>query len=135
MKESAFIDRIHGFIPGWEMPKILQADVHLAKDYGFITDYFCEIVHELRKESFQHYVDEHVKLTSEPEKLTIRDEKSIKKLVSGLLKILCPHGVISDTELTLCMNLAIEYRQRVVDWLHQLSPGEFKRNRISWQPL
>ncbi len=48
MKDSAFIDRIHGFIPGWELPKIFQTDVHLSKGYGFITDYFCEILHNCR---------------------------------------------------------------------------------------
>lgn len=133
MKESAFIDRIHGFIPGWELPKILQTDVHLSKGYGFITDYFCEILHEMRKESFQHYVDERVELKSEPEKLTIRDEKSIKRIASGLLKILCPHGEIGDNELKMCMDIAVEYRQRVVDWLHQLSSGEFKEKKIGYE--
>ncbi|RZN43493.1 MAG: BREX system Lon protease-like protein BrxL [Methanophagales archaeon ANME-1-THS] len=133
MKDSAFIDRIHGFIPGWELPKILQTDVHLSTDYGFITDYFCEILHEMRKESFQRLVEERVALKSEPENLTIRDEKSVKKIASGMLKILCPHGVVGNDELKMCMDIAVEYRQRVVDWLHQISPGEFKPKRIMWQ--
>ena len=133
MKESAFIDRIHGFIPGWELPKILQTDVHLSKGYGFIVDYFCEILHEMRKESFQHLIDKRVELKSEPEKLTIRDEKSIKRIASGLLKILCPHGEIGDSELKMCMDIAVEYRQRIVDWLHQLSPGEFKEKKIGYE--
>lgn len=81
---------------------------------------------EMRKESFQHLIDEKVELRSEPEKLTIRDEKSIKRITSGLLKILCPHGEIGNDELKMCLDIAVEYRQRVVDWLHQLSPGEFK---------
>ncbi|MEM3539113.1 MAG: BREX system Lon protease-like protein BrxL [Nitrososphaerales archaeon] len=132
MRDSAFIDRIHGFIPGWELPKIMQTEVHLSKGYGFITDYFCEILHELRKEDFQHYVTEKVELTSTPEKLTIRDEKSIKKIASGILKILCPHGEFSDEELKICMNIAIEYRQRVHNWLCKLSPGEFKEKKLGF---
>jgi ATP-dependent Lon protease len=133
MKDSAFIDRIHGLIPGWELPKILETEIHLAKGFGFITDYFCEILHELRKEDFQHYISENVKLTSEPEKLTIRDEKSIKKIASGMLKILCPHGKFTEEDLMTCMNLAVEYRQRVVDWLHKLAPGEFKKTKLGYK--
>jgi len=133
MRDSAFIDRIHGLIPGWELSKILQTDIHLSKGYGFITDYFCEILHELRKENFQHYITEKVKLTSEPEKLTIRDEKSIKKIASGMLKILHPHGEFTNEELKTCMDIAVKYRQRIVDWLHKLAPGEFKKKTVAYQ--
>jgi ATP-dependent Lon protease len=133
MRDSAFIDRIHGLIPGWELPKILQTDIHLSKGYGFITDYFCEILHELRKENFQHYITEKVELTSEPEKLTIRDEKSIKKIASGMIKILHPHEEFTKEELKICMDIAVEYRQRIVDWLHKLAPGEFKKKTVTYQ--
>ena len=88
----------------------LQEDVNEKLMRAFpneITDYFCEILHEMRNESFQHLIDKRVELKSEPEKLTIRDEKSIKRIASGLLKILCPHGEIGDSELKMCMDTAV----------------------------
>jgi ATP-dependent Lon protease len=132
MRDSAFIDRIHGFIPGWDFPKISQSDVHLANEYGFVSQYFCEILNELRKEDFQHYVAERVDLSSHPARLGIRDEKSIRRVVSGLLKILCPHGEFVDEELRMCMEIAVEYRQRVHDWLCELSPGEFQPKQFTF---
>lgn len=72
-------------------------------------------------------------MTCEPEKLTIRDEKSIKKLASGMLKILYPHGEFTDEELKICMDIAAEYRQRIADWLHKLAPGEFKKKKIEYR--
>lgn len=89
-------------------------------------------MHEIRKENYQHYIDENVELESEPEKLTIRDEKSIKKIASGMLKLLCPHEEFTDEELKMCMNIAVEYRQRIHDWLCKLSPGEFKEKKIGY---
>jgi len=123
MRDSAFIDRLHGFIPGWELPKIEQSDIHLSQGYGFITDYFCEIMHELRKENFQYHISERVNLY---------DQKSILRIASGLMKLLYPHGRIDDEDLRTCLDLAIEYRQRIHDWLCQVSPGEFERKRLSY---
>ena len=131
-KDSAFVDRIHGFIPGWELPKIMQSEIHLSKNYGFVNDYFCEILHELRKQDFQIHITKDVELSSD-EKVTIRDEKAIKKTAAGLLKVLCPNDEFGDDELKLCMDIAIEYRQRVADWLHKLSPGEFKRKHFRYK--
>ena len=132
MRDSAFVDRIHGFIPGWEFPKISQSDVHLANGYGFVSQYFCEILNELRKEDFQHYVADRVDLSSHPTRLGIRDEKSIRRVASGLLKILCPHGEFGNEELKTCMDIAVEYRQRVHDWLCELSPGEFEPKQFTF---
>jgi len=132
MRDSAFVDRIHGFIPGWELPKILQSDIHLSSGYGFVSQYFCEVVNELRKEDFQHYISENVGLTSLPAGLGIRDEKSIRKIAAGMLKILCPHGEFTDEELRMCLGIAVEYRQRVHDWLCQLSIGEFKPKQFGY---
>lgn len=130
MRDSAFIDRINGLIPGWVLPKITKSEHHLSQEYGLATDYFCEILHELHKLDFQHYITETVSLGDET---LIRDEKSIKKLASGMLKILCPAGDFSEDELKICMDLAIGYRQRIVDWLHWLAPQEFKAQRLTWR--
>jgi len=132
MRDSAFVDRIHGFIPGWELPKIMQSDLHLSNGYGFVSQFFCEIMNELRKEDFQHYIADRVELSSEGGGLGIRDEKSIRKLASGILKILCPHGEVSDEELKISMDIAVELRQRVHDWLCRLSPGEFETKRLCY---
>jgi ATP-dependent Lon protease len=132
MKDSAFIDRLHGFIPGWELPKIEQSEVHLSHGYGFITDYFCEIMHELRKESFQYYVSDRVQLWVDRGKVTIRDQKSILRTTSGLLKLLHPNGKVDEEALRKCLDLAIEFRQRVHDWLCQLSPGEFGAKKLGY---
>lgn len=130
MRDSAFVDRLHGFIPGWQLPKLRKAEEHLSQSYGLVTDYFCEIMHALRRRDFQHIVNEHVQLTGD---VTFRDERGIKKIASGMLKILCPHGIFSRQELEICMDLATEYRQRIADWLHVVSPGEFKRKNLRYK--
>jgi ATP-dependent Lon protease len=132
MRDSAFIDRLHGLIPGWELPKIEQSDIHLSQGYGFITDYFCEIMHELRKESYQYHISERANLYADRGKVTIRDQKSILRTASGLLKLLYPHGRFDEEALKTCLDLAIEYRQRIHDWLCQVSPGEFERKKLSY---
>jgi ATP-dependent Lon protease len=130
MRDPAFIDRIHGFIPGWEVPKIGKLDVVISKYYGFVTDYFAEIIHELRKKTEFHY---HISDTVELSNVTGRDERSIKRLASGLLKLISPHSEVSDVELKMALDLAVEYRQRVVDWLHFMRPGEFERKKIGYK--
>jgi len=129
MRDPAFIDRIHGFIPGWEIPKIGKLDVYLSKHYGFVTDYFAEIIHELRKETkFYYYISDKVEFSN----ITGRDEKAIKKLASGFLKLISPHGEIGEIELKVALDLAIEYRQRIADWLHFIRPGEYERKKIGY---
>lgn len=130
MRDPAFIDRIHGFIPGWEIPKIGKLDVYISKNYGFVTDYFAEILHELRKKTeFYYHVSDRVELSN----ITGRDEKAIKRLASGFLKLITPHGEVSDEELKLALDLAVEYRQRIADWLHFMKPGEFEKKKIGYR--
>jgi ATP-dependent Lon protease len=130
MRDPAFIDRINGFIPGWEVPKIGKLDVYISKNYGFVTDYFAEILHELRKKTdFYYYISDIVELSN----ITGRDEKAIKKIASGLLKLINPHGEIEDKVLKLALDLAVEYRQRIADWLHFIRPGEYERKKIGYK--
>jgi len=130
MRDPAFIDRIHGFIPGWEVPKIGKLDVYISKHYGFVADYFAEILHELRKKTeFYYHVSDSVELSN----ITGRDEKAVKRLASGFLKLICPHGEIGDRELKLALDLAVEYRQRIADWLHFMKPGEYERKKIGYR--
>jgi len=130
MRDPAFIDRIHGFIPGWEVPKIGKLDVYISKHCGFVTDYFAEILHELRKKTeFYYYISDKVELSN----ITGRDEKAIKRLASGFLKLISPHGEISDSELKMALDLAVEYRQRIADWLHFMRLGEYERKKIGYR--
>jgi len=129
MRDPAFIDRIHGFIPGWEVPKIGKLDVCISKHYGFVTDYFAEILHELRKNTeFYYLVSKRVELSN----VTGRDERAIKRLASGILKLIAPHKEVDDVELKMALDIAVEYRQRVADWLHFIRPGEFERKKIGY---
>jgi len=130
MRDPAFIDRIHGFVPGWEIPKIGRLDIYLSKNYGFVTDYFAEILHELRKRTgFYYHISERVELSN----VTGRDERAIKRLASGFLKLISPSEEFTETELKIALDLAVEYRQRVADWLHFMRPGEFERKKIGYK--
>jgi len=128
MRDPAFIDRVHGVIPGWELPKIKIAKVHLAKGYGIASDYFSEALHSMRKISLASEVGKHVEFSSE---FKIRDEKALKRIISGLVKLLFPDEQFDNSELKQVAELALEYRQRVRDWLHKLSLGEFPPERLS----
>jgi len=127
MRDSAFIDRIHGLIPGWELPKISQSRYHLAKGYGIASDYFSEALHSMRKESLSRLVSEHVEFS---ENFKIRDEKAVKRISSGLIKLLFPNKEFSPPELSKILNLALEYRQSIRDWLHKIAPGEFLKEEL-----
>lgn len=111
MQHKAFLDRLAGFIPGWEIGKIGQRHEHLTAYNGFAADYFCEILHLLRGPNFQNYLDQYVGL----ENANIRDEKGIKAVASGLLKLLFPHGNFTPEDVRMCVAHAISYRQRVIN--------------------
>ena len=87
-------------------------------------------MHEMRKLSYGHIIDQEVELV---EDYTIRDERSVKRIANGLLKLLVPSGSINRSELKAIMDIAVEYRQRANDWLHILSPGEFPKKRFEYK--
>jgi ATP-dependent Lon protease len=127
MRDSAFIDRIHGLIPGWELPKTSQTKYHLSKGYGIASDYFAEALHSMRKETLIGMISKHLELS---ENFKIRDERSVKKIASGLVKLLFPDKTFDTSELRRVVEVAVEYRQRVRDWLHKVDPGEFPKERL-----
>jgi ATP-dependent Lon protease len=127
IQDSAFIDRIHGLIPGWEMPKIMRSEEHLAQGVGLAADYFAEIMHELRKENFKDLVNEYVEFGSN---FTIRDENAVRKIISGLTKLLFPNRQFDLGEYKQIVNLAIEMRQYICDMLTEISPLEFPHKRL-----
>jgi ATP-dependent Lon protease len=111
MQHKAFLDRLSGFIPGWEIGKIGQRQEHLTPYNGFAADYFCEILHLLRGLNYQNLIDQFLDL----ENANIRDEKGIKAIAGGLLKLLFPDGSFTPAEVRMCVEKAIEYRQRVIN--------------------
>jgi ATP-dependent Lon protease len=132
----AFLDRLHAYLPGWEIPKL--GPESFATDYGFITDYFCEILHELRRIDLLAAVRprfELLDIARTAQGLSGRDQRSIMKTTSGLLKLLYPNGNVSDAELEEILMLACELRQRVREQLHLIAPGEYDRVQIGMKLL
>ncbi|MBS7658070.1 MAG: BREX system Lon protease-like protein BrxL [Candidatus Bathyarchaeia archaeon] len=127
--DSAFIDRIHGIIPGWEIPKIKKSEVHLSNNYGFSVDYFSEILHELRKLDFTPLIRSMIEL----ENITIRDEIGIYRVASGLAKILFPNKQFEMGDFKLVMDFAVKLRQKVADLLNKMAPGEYEKKKIEWK--
>lgn len=124
LEDLAFLDRIHAFLPGWEMPKIKPEN--FAIGLGFITDYLAEIFALLRRKNYQTIVDAQKKFGD----VTVRNQDSIKKTTSGLLKLIFPHRKpenITPEELKTCINLSIECRQLILNQLAIMAPGEFKK--------
>jgi len=127
----AFLDRLHAYLPGWEIPKI--GPESFSRDYGFITDYFCEIMHELRRIDQLAPVRSRFELVDTAgtaQGLSGRDQRAVLKTASGLLKLLYPDGRLTDDELAEVLTLSCELRQRVRDQLHLMAPGEYDRVRI-----
>jgi len=106
--DTAFLDRVHCYLPGWEVKK-LRTDM-FTSDYGFITDYIAEILKELRKEDHTHDHQQYFELS---DSITKRDRDSITKTYSGLIKVIHPHGEISEVEARELLEFAIEGRKRV----------------------
>lgn len=128
LQVTAFLDRIHAYLPGWEIPKLTPPSY--SRDYGFITDYFCEIMHEMRRSDVLAKVRNRFELVDSAATqsgLSGRDQRAILKVAGGLLKLLYPHGEISDEELREVFVLACELRQRVREQLHLMAPGEYEK--------
>lgn len=122
----AFIDRLHAYLPGWEIPKLNPQSY--SQDYGFITDYFCEIMHELRRVDLLGSVRnrfELVDVARTTQGVSGRDQRAVLKTTSALLKLLYPDGRVSDEELEEVLLLSCELRQRVREQLHLMAPGEY----------
>ena len=118
--DTAFLDRIHCYLPGWEIPKFRPE--HFTDDYGFITDYLAEFIRELRKEQYGDALDKYFRLGSN---LNQRDTIAVRKMVGGLLKLVYPDGEFSKEQLEEILNLALEMRRRVKEQLKKLGGMEF----------
>lgn len=118
--DTAFLDRMHCYIPGWEIPKFRPE--HFTNDYGFITDYLAEFVRELRKEQYGDAIDQYFRLGSN---LNQRDTIAVRKIVDGYLKLVYPNGQFNKEQLEEILQLALELRRRVKEQLKKLGGMEF----------
>ncbi len=119
-KDTAFLDRMHCYIPGWEVPKYRPES--FTDDYGFITDYMSEFMRELRKDSYGNIADKYFKLGGN---LNQRDTIAVRKMISGFIKLIYPDGEISKEEVREIIEISLELRRRVKEQLKKLGGMEF----------
>lgn len=118
--DTAFLDRIHCYLPGWEIPKFRPE--HFTDDYGFITDYLAEFLRELRKEQYGDALDRYFHLGKN---LNQRDTIAVRKMVGGLIKLVYPDGAFDKENLEEILQIALEMRRRVKEQLKKLGGMEF----------
>lgn len=118
--DTAFLDRMHCYLPGWEVPKFRPE--HFTDDYGFITDYLAEFIRELRKVGQGDALDKYFKLGKN---LNQRDVIAVRKTVSGLVKLIYPNGKYTKEDLEEILRIALEMRRRVKEQLKKIGGMEF----------
>ena len=118
--DTAFLDRLHCYIPGWEIPKFRPE--HFTNDYGFITDYLAGFIRELRKEQYGDALDKYYRLGKN---LNQRDTIAVRKMVGGFIKLLYPDGEYTKDQLEEILRFALEMRRRVKEQLKKLGGMEF----------
>ncbi len=127
MIDPAFLDRLHYYLPGWEAPK-LEARLFTGH-FGFVSDYFAEAMRQLRKNSQVRAIDADFSLGSH---LSARDERAVRKTVSGFVKILHPHGEWSHGDLREYLEFAMEGRRRVKEQLKKLAAHDYAKTAFSY---
>jgi ATP-dependent Lon protease len=125
--DRAFIDRLHCYLPGWEVPNMRNE--FFTDHYGFVIDYLAEALRDLRKLNYTELCDSHFGLGSH---LNTRDRKAVRRTVSGLVKIIHPHGEPSKEDLEEILKLAIECRRRVKEQLKKMGSFEYSQTSFSY---
>jgi ATP-dependent Lon protease len=125
--DMAFIDRLHFYLPGWEVPKMHND--HFTDHYGFVVDYLAEALRDLRRLNYTELLDRHFSLGAH---LNARDRKAVRRTVSGLVKILHPHGGVERDDLEELLQLAIEGRRRVKEQLKKMGSFEYYQTSFSY---
>ena len=128
--DTAFLDRMHCYIPGWEVPKFRPE--HFTNDYGFITDYLAEFARELRKEQYGDALDKYFRLGKN---LNQRDTIAVRKMVGGLLKLIYPNAKFVKEDLEEILVIALEMRRRVKEQLKKIGGMEFYDVNFSYIDL
>lgn len=130
MIDSAFFDRFHAYIPGWEIPKMRPE--FFTNQYGFIVDYLAEYFREMRKYSFGDAISKYFRLGRD---LNQRDTIAVKRTVSGLLKLLYPHEDYDKEAVRECLEYALEVRRRIKEQLKRIGGMEFYDVHFSYIDL
>lgn len=125
--DTAFLDRMHCYLPGWEIPKFRPE--HFTNDYGFISDYLAEFIRELRKEQYSDAIDHYFRLGKN---LNQRDTIAVRRMVDGYLKLVYPDGEFTKEQLEEVLQLALEMRRRVKEQLKKLGGMEFYNVNFSY---
>lgn len=125
--DMAFIDRVHFYLPGWEIPKMRNE--FFTDHYGFVVDYLAEALREMRKHNFTEMPDRYFSLGSH---LNARDRKAVRKTVSGLMKVIYPHGEATAEEMAEILELALEGRRRVKEQLKKMGSFEYYQTSFSY---
>ena len=128
--DTAFLDRMHCYLPGWEIPKF--SPQHFTNDYGFITDYLAEFIRELRKDQYGDSIDKYFRLGKN---LNQRDTIAVRKMVNGYLKLVYPHGEFGKEDLEEILCLSLEMRRRVKEQLKKIGGMEFYDVNFSYIDL
>ena len=126
--DMAFLDRIHYYIPGWEIPKMRME--FFTDHYGFVVDYLAEALRELRRHNFTEVIDQYFSMG---EHLNARDVKAVRKTVSGLIKLIYPDGKLGKEELSELLALALEGRRRVKEQLKKIGAFEYHQTSFSYR--
>jgi ATP-dependent Lon protease len=126
-EDMAFLDRLHFYIPGWEMPK-MKIDF-FTTHYGFVVDYLAEALRELRRHSFTERIDNYFAFGTH---LKSRDVKAVRRTFSGLVKLIHPSGEMTKEEATELLELALEGRRRVKEQLKKMGSFEFHQTSFSY---
>lgn len=125
--KEAFLDRLAGVVPGWELESLKDPKTAYTKNLGFAADYFSEILHKLRKENFSYHINKiHFQNCS------IRDNDALSKLVSGMIKLIYPDGKFTQSEFEEIIDYAIELRQFVIDQNFEINKNPKLEKRISY---
>lgn len=128
--DTAFLDRIHCYLPGWEIPKFRPE--HFTNDYGFISDYLAEFIRELRKEQYGDALDHYFRLGKN---LNQRDTIAVRRMADGYLKLLYPDGEFTKEEVEEVLQISLEMRRRVKEQLKKLGGMEFYDVNFSYIDL
>ena len=126
-EDMAFLDRLHFYIPGWEMPK-MKIDF-FTTHYGFVVDYLAEALRELRRHSFTERIDNFFAFGTH---LKSRDVKAVRRTFSGLVKLIHPSGEMTKEEAAELLELALEGRRRVKEQLKKMGSFEFHQTSFSY---
>jgi ATP-dependent Lon protease len=126
-EDMAFLDRIHYYLPGWDIPKMHND--FFTNHYGFVVDYLAEALRELRKYNYTEIVDRSFSLGSH---LNARDVKAARKTISGMIKLIYPNGKFSKAELAELITIALEGRRRVKEQLKKMGSFEYHQTSFSY---